>query len=262
MCGIAGFMLPQPVLARADIEARLWTMIGTLRHRGPDDEGVWTDGLGALAHARLSIIDLSPAGHQPIASAGGEVWLTYNGEIYNFLELREELAAPGYVFRSRTDSEVIVNGWHAWGPRLFGRLRGMFALALWDRRSRRLVLARDRVGKKPLYYARTEQAFVFGSEIKALLAWPGLARIPNLSAIDHYLTLQYVPAPETAFAGVKRLPPAHYLVVGADPRGAGMSPSWCATGSCPSRRASARRRAPPSCNASLSPISKRRCGCA
>ena len=224
MCGIAGFMLPQPVLARADIEARLWTMIGTLRHRGPDDEGVWTDGLGALAHARLSIIDLSPAGHQPIASAGGEVWLTYNGEIYNFVELRKELAAAGYVFRSRTDSEVIVNGWHAWGPRLFGRLRGMFALALWDRRSRRLVLARDRVGKKPLYYARTEQAFLFGSEIKALLAWPGLARVPNLGAIDHYLTLQYVPSPETAFAGVKRLPPAHYLVVDSDAEGGWQEP--------------------------------------
>jgi len=216
-------MLPHPALARAEIEARLWAMIGTLRHRGPDDEGVWTDGLGALAHARLSIIDLSPAGHQPIASADGEVWLTYNGEIYNFQELRDELAAIGYVFRSRTDSEVIANGWHAWGPRLFGRLRGMFALALWDRRSRRLVLARDRVGKKPLYYAPPEavngQAFLFGSEIKALLAWPGLARIPNLGAIDHYLTLQYVPAPDTAFAGIKRLPPAHYLVVGADAEG-------------------------------------------
>jgi asparagine synthase (glutamine-hydrolysing) len=223
MCGIAGFMLARPGLGHADIEARLWAMIGTLRHRGPDDEGVWTDGLGALAHARLSIIDLSPAGHQPIAGAGGEVWLTYNGEIYNFNELRDELAAIGYVFRSRTDSEVIANGWHAWGPRLFGRLRGMFALGLWDRRSRRLILARDRVGKKPLYYAPPQttngEAFLFGSEIKALLAWPGLPRIPDLAAIDHYLTLQYVPAPETAFAGLKRLPPAHYLVIGADAQG-------------------------------------------
>jgi asparagine synthase (glutamine-hydrolysing) len=227
MCGIAGFVLAHPALAHGEIEARLWAMIGTLRHRGPDDEGVWTDGLGALAHARLSIIDLSAAGHQPIASAGGEVWLSYNGEIYNFIELRDELAAAGYVFRSRTDSEVIANGWHAWGPRLFGRLRGMFALALWDRRSRRLILARDRIGKKPLYYAppgdasgnADRRAFVFGSEIKALLAWPGMARIPNLAAIDHYLTLQYVPAPDTAFAGVHRLPPAHYLVVGADADG-------------------------------------------
>jgi asparagine synthase (glutamine-hydrolysing) len=224
MCGIAGFVLAQPALAHGEIEARLWAMIGTLRHRGPDDEGVWTDGLGALAHARLSIIDLSGAGHQPIASAGDEVWLSYNGEIYNFIELRDELAALGYVFRSRTDSEVIANGWHAWGPRLFGRLRGMFALALWDRRSRRLILARDRIGKKPLYYAppadrSTGAAFVFGSEIKALLAWPGMARIPNLAAIDHYLTLQYVPAPDTAFEGVHRLPPAHYLVVGADVEG-------------------------------------------
>jgi asparagine synthase (glutamine-hydrolysing) len=232
MCGIAGFVLPQPALAHGEIEARLWAMIGTLRHRGPDDEGVWTDGLGALAHARLSIIDLSAAGHQPIASAGGDVWLSYNGEIYNFALLREDLAALGYVFRSRTDSEVIANGWHAWGPRLFGRLRGMFALALWDRRSRRLILARDRIGKKPLYYAppgsapgnADRQAFLFGSEIKALLAWPGMARIPNLAALDQYLTLQYVPAPDTAFAGVHRLPPAHYLVVGADAEGRWLEP--------------------------------------
>jgi asparagine synthase (glutamine-hydrolysing) len=233
MCGIAGFVLPQPALAHGEIEARLWAMIGTLRHRGPDDEGVWTDGLGALAHARLSIIDLTAAGHQPIASAGGDVWLTYNGEIYNFSGLRDELSALGYVFRSRTDSEVIANGWHAWGPRLFGRLRGMFALALWDRRSRQLILARDRIGKKPLYYAppgyapplnANGQAFLFGSEIKAMLAWPGMARIPNLAALDHYLTLQYVPAPDTAFAGVRRLPPAHYLVVGADSAGSWREP--------------------------------------
>src|SRR4030088_2183482 len=108
MCGIAGFVLPQ-ALPRGEIEARAWAMIGTLRHRGPDDEGVWTDGLAALAHARLSIIDLSAAGHQPISSADGEVWLTYSGEVYNFAELRRELAASGYVFRSRTDSEIIAN---------------------------------------------------------------------------------------------------------------------------------------------------------
>jgi asparagine synthase (glutamine-hydrolysing) len=215
MCGIAGFVTAGAPPRGAELEARLSRMIATLRHRGPDDEGVWTDGRAGLAHARLSIIDLSPAGHQPMASADGNVWITYNGEIYNFAELRCELVAQGYPFGSRTDSEVIVNGWHAWGPRIFSRLRGMFAMALWDRRSRRLVLARDRIGKKPLYWARTETGFLFGSEIKALLAWPGVSRMPDLAAIDHYLTLQYVPAPQTAFAGIRKLPAAHYLTVAA-----------------------------------------------
>ncbi len=224
MCGIAGALLPNAALSAPEIEARLWRMIATIRHRGPDDEGVWTDGLCGLGHARLSIIDLSPAGHQPIASADGAVWLTYNGEIYNFAAIRDELAALGYVFRSRTDSEVIANGWHAWGPALFPRLRGMFALALWDRRTRRLILARDRLGKKPLYYRPggsmpNGAAFLFGSEIKAVLAWPGVPRTPNLNAIDSYLSLQYVPAPETAFGGVFKLPAAHYLTVEADPAG-------------------------------------------
>jgi asparagine synthase (glutamine-hydrolysing) len=152
MCGISGFLLPEATLARETAEARLWAMITMLRHRGPDDEGVWTDGRAGLAHARLSVIELSPAGHQPMASADETAWITYNGEIYNFAEIRQELGAPGYPFRSRSDTEVIVNGWHAWGPKIFSRLRGMFALAIWDRRSQRLVLARDRVGKKPLYY--------------------------------------------------------------------------------------------------------------
>jgi len=178
MCGIAGFVTAGAPPRGAELEARLWRMIATLRHRGPDDEGVWTDGRAGLAHARLSIIDPSPAGHQPMASADGNVWITYNGEIYNFVELRRELTALGYPFRGRSDTEVIVNGWHAWGPRIFSRLRGMYALALWDRRSRRLILARDRIGKKPLYWAHTGTGFVFGSEIKAVLAWPGISRMP------------------------------------------------------------------------------------
>jgi asparagine synthase (glutamine-hydrolysing) len=214
MCGIGGFLMVQAA-ARAELQSRLWAMLATLRHRGPDDEGVWTDGRAGLAHARLSIIDLSPAAHQPMASADGTVWVTYNGEVYNFAEIRQELDALGYRFRSRSDTEAIVNGWHAWGPKIFSRLRGMFALAIWDRRSQRLILARDRLGKKPLFYTATATAFLFGSEIKAVLAWPGVPRVANLPAIDRYLTLGYVPTPDTAFAGIRKLPAAHYLVVEA-----------------------------------------------
>ena len=219
MCGIAGVLLPQANLPRPELEARLWAMTRSVRHRGPDDQEIWTDGLAGLVQARLAIIDLSAAANQPIASHDGSVWLTYNGEIYNFAEIRTDLEKLGYVFRSRGDAEVIANGWHAWGPRIFDRLRGMFALALWDQRSRRLILARDRLGKKPLYYAPTAGGLLFGSEIKALLTWPGLARTPNLTAIDHYLSLQYVPAPETAFTGIFRVPAAHYLAVSPDPQG-------------------------------------------
>ena len=214
MCGVSGF-LARAALPGDTAETRLWAMIATLRHRGPDDEGVWTDGRAGIAHARLSIIDPSPAAHQPMASADGAVWITYNGEVYNFAEIRQELDALGYPFRSRSDTEVIVNGWHAWGPKIFTRLRGMFALAIWDRRSQSLILARDRLGKKPLYYAATTTAFLFGSEIKALLTWPGVPRTADPSAIDRYLTLGYVPAPDTAFAGIRKLPAAHYLVVEA-----------------------------------------------
>src|SRR5882724_2755232 len=219
MCGIGGFLLSRAILSRGSAKSRLWAMIAMLRHRGPDDEGVWTDGRAGLAHARLSIIDLSPAGHQPMANADETIWITYNGEIYNFAEIRQELEAGGYSFRSRSDTEVIVNGWHAWGPKIFTRLRGMFALAIWDRRSRRLILARDRLGKKPLYYAATSKGFLFGSEIKALLAWPAMQRAPDLSAIDRYLSLGYVPAPDTAFLGIRKLPAAHYLISEARPDG-------------------------------------------
>jgi len=219
-------------------------MIAPLRHRGPDDEGVWTDGVAGLAHARLSIIDLSPAAHQPMASADGNVWISYNGEVYNCAEIRRELAALGYRFRSRSDTEVIVNGWHAWGPQIFSWLRGMFALALWDRRTRRLILARDRIGKKPLYWARTRSGLVFGSEIKALHASPDVPRMPDLGAIDHFLTLQYVPAPMTAFAGVSKLPAAHYLVVGVDGEGSLGEPELVQYWELPGPSASSVRRKP------------------
>src|SRR5580704_5772825 len=219
MCGIAGFLLGRAALPRAELEARLWAMTGTIKHRGPDDQAVWTDGHAGLAQARLAVIDLSAAANQPLSSQDGSVWLTYNGEIYNFAEIRRDLEALGYVFRSRGDAEVIANGWHAWGPRVLERMRGMFALALWDRRSRQLILARDRLGKKPLYYAPTATAFLFGSEIKAVLAWPGLSRTADLSTIDSYLTFGYVAAPQTAFDGIRKLPAAHYLVLEALPDG-------------------------------------------
>jgi asparagine synthase (glutamine-hydrolysing) len=220
MCGIGGVLLPHATLPRTELERRLWAMTQAVRHRGPDDQEIWTDGLAGLVQSRLAVIDLTAAANQPISSQDGSVWLTFNGEIYNFGEIRADLEKLGYVFRSHGDAEVIVDGWHAWGPRVFDRMRGMFALALWDTRSRQLVLARDRLGKKPLYYAPTPQGLLFGSEIKAILTWPGLPRAPNLAAIDHYLSLQYVPAPETAFAGIHRLPAAHYLIVSPDSTGA------------------------------------------
>jgi asparagine synthase (glutamine-hydrolysing) len=241
MCGISGFLLSRVAPAR-ELEARLWAMLATIRHRGPDDEGVWTDGQAGLAHARLSIIDTSQAGHQPMASADGRVWISYNGEVYNFAEIRRELEALGYPFRSRSDTEAIVNGWHAWGPGIFTRMRGMFALAIWDGRSRRLVLARDRIGKKPLYYAALPGAVVFGSEIKALLAWPAMPRLPNLSAIDRYLALAYVPAPDTAFMGIRKLPPAHYLIIDATADSSFYSPQLIRYWRLPEPRAPRRNR--------------------
>ncbi len=213
MCGLAGFLWLGKGQPPFDGERRLWRMISTLRHRGPDDEGVWQDGVCGLAHARLSIIDLSPAAHQPMGSADGRVWISYNGEVYNFMELRRELEAKGYTFRSRSDTEVIICGYQAWGAEVFSRLRGMFAIALWDKGSRKLLLARDRFGKKPLYYVKAGDLLLFGSEIKALLTWPEVDRAPDLVAIDQYLTLQYVPAPRTAFASVRRVPHAHYVAI-------------------------------------------------
>jgi asparagine synthase (glutamine-hydrolysing) len=219
MCGVSGFLWMGPRPPGFDAAARLKRMISVLRHRGPDDEGVWSDGVCGLAHARLSIIDLSPAGHQPMASADDRIHVSYNGEIYNFQELRRELEAKGYRFRSRSDTEVIIYAYDAWGEQVFSRLRGMFAIALWDKASRRLILARDRVGKKPLYYARLGDVLLFGSEIKSILTWPGIDRTPDLAAIDEYLSLQYVPAPRTAFKAIRKLAAAHYMVIEHDGSG-------------------------------------------
>jgi asparagine synthase (glutamine-hydrolysing) len=187
-------------------------MCDTIAHRGPDDAGLWSHGPVALGHRRLSILDLSPAGHQPMSCAGGSLWIVFNGEIYNFRELREELEREGVVFRSRTDTEVILRLYRRDGVDCLRRLRGMFAFAIWDAREQQLFLARDRVGKKPLVYHADGRGITFASEIKAVLQDPGVGRELDPAAIHHYLTYQSVPAPMCAFRGVRKLPPGHYLV--------------------------------------------------
>ena len=212
MCGIAGFLHFDGRIDRETAAARLNRMVDVIRHRGPDDRGVWSDGICGLGHARLSIIDLSPLGHQPMTTDDGRYWIVFNGEIYNFQELRAELVAIGVHFRSRSDTEVILEGYRAWGDRILDRLRGMFALALWDPTLQRLLLARDRLGKKPLYYGQVGDSLVFGSELKALIAWPAFDRALDHEAIHEYLTYQYIPAPRTIFANAKKLPAAHKLI--------------------------------------------------
>jgi len=209
MCGICGkvYFDPQRTVTRAELER----MSQTLEHRGPDGEGIWMDGHVGLAHRRLAIIDLRAVAGQPMSNEDGSIWLTFNGEIYNFRELRAELVACGHVFRTTSDTEVIVHAYEEYGRECLNRFRGMFAFALWDARTRTLFLARDRVGKKPLYYYKGYDRFVFGSEIKALLADPAVPRDPDPVALDHYLALQYIPAPLTAFRGIRKLPAAHWL---------------------------------------------------
>ncbi len=191
-------------------------MVAMVSHRGPDGRGVWTDGVVGLGHARLAVIDLSDAAAQPMADAHDTVHITYNGEFYNFRELRQELSGLGHRFRTQSDTEVIIEGYKRWGIDVLERLLGMFAFAIWDAKARRLVLARDRVGKKPLYYCRHDGMLLFASEIKALLAWPGIPRVSDLDAIHRYLTFQYVPAPHTAFQGIRKFPPASCMVIEGD----------------------------------------------
>lgn len=212
MCGIAGALvapdaLPQPGLVRRMLVAQL--------HRGPDGGGMHEDGPMVLGHRRLSIVDLSEAGRQPMINEDGSVAVVVNGEIYNHLELRRELEKKGHRFRSHSDSEVIVHLYEEEGARTPERLRGMFAFAVWDRRRRRLLLARDRFGEKPLVYAQVGETFLFASEIAALLADERVGRQLDPAALDAYLALQYVPAPDTIFSDMKKLPPGHILEVEA-----------------------------------------------
>ena len=211
MCGICGKLYFDPTRAIEPQDLR--RMAGTLAHRGPDGEGVWTSRNVGLGHRRLAIIDLRSVAGQPMSNEDGMGWITFNGEIYNFHELRQELETKGHLFRTESDTEVIVHAYEEYGRDCLSRLRGMFAFAIWDARQRLLFLARDRVGKKPLFYYLGRDGFLFASEIKALLADHTVAAEPDPVALDHFLALQYIPAPLTAFRGVRKLPPAHWLEV-------------------------------------------------
>src|ERR1700722_15274281 len=213
MCGIAG------VLAResAPDERAVRRMNAALRHRGPDAEGLWTRGRASLGHRRLSIIDLSPEATQPLLNESGTIGVVVNGEIYNFVDLRADLVRRGHTFRSSSDSEVVVHLYEEYGDDFVSRLQGMFAFALWDSMRERLVLARDRAGKKPLFYRALPSGMAFASELHALVsAFPALAVEPDLDALNEYLTLQYVPSPSTAYRGIFKLPAAHVAVVDRD----------------------------------------------
>jgi asparagine synthase (glutamine-hydrolysing) len=191
----------------------LATMTDSLVHRGPDGRGQAVLGNVGFGHRRLAILDLSDAGAQPLADPRREIWVTYNGEIYNWRALRAELEAAGHVFRSQCDTEVLVHGFREWDTGLFARLSGMFALAIHDARDGRVVLARDRLGIKPLYTARAGDDWLFASEVRALLASGRVTAAPEPELVDAYLTLGYVPGERTFFRGVHKLRPAHYLVI-------------------------------------------------
>lgn len=191
-------------------------MTQALAHRGPDAGGLLVTPQLLLGHRRLSILDLSSDGHQPMSDAAEQIWLAFNGEIYNFRELRQELEAAGHRFRSQSDTEVIIHGYREWGCDVARRLNGMFAWALWDRRKDALWLVRDAVGIKPLCYRDDGTQLWFASEIKGILADPEVPRTPDLPGLDGYLTLGYVPAPRTGFAGIQQLLPGESLWVAAD----------------------------------------------
>ncbi|MFA6079240.1 MAG: asparagine synthase (glutamine-hydrolyzing) [Candidatus Omnitrophota bacterium] len=215
MCGIFGFIYKDT--ARPVDPELIKSMGKVLHHRGPDNLGVLTKGNVGLGHTRLSIIDLSSLGNQPMSNEDGTVWITFNGEIYNFRDIKNYLINKGHKFRSHTDTEVVIHLWEEEGVRCVERLRGMFAFAIWDGNSKSLFIARDRVGKKPLFYAVLPDRFLFASEIKAILQDPLFKKEPDIEAIHHYLAYQSVPSPFSAFKGIKKLPPAHYLLLKDDP---------------------------------------------
>lgn len=227
MCGIAGSLNARGACADTAVVAR---MLARLTHRGPDAEGSYVDGPVALAHRRLAILDLE-GGQQPMRTSNGRLAITFNGEIYNFQELRDALQAEGCHFASQGDTEIILQLYQRHGIAGLSRLRGMYAFALWDRPAQRLLLGRDRIGKKPLFYATAGGQFVFASELQALLAHPAIARDLAPEALDAYLSYGYVPAPGTIFRNVFKLLPGHYLVAqlgagGSGPLSLATQPYW------------------------------------
>src|SRR6185369_5578987 len=217
MCGIAGIISMQP-------ERHIRPMLERIAHRGRDDEGVWVsevvDDLGrkvCLGHRRLAILDTSAAGHEPMLSSEGRYVITFNGEIYNYRELREQLASRGHVFKTDTDTEVLLAAFAEWKAECLPKLNGMFAFAIWDKQERTLTLARDHVGIKPLYYSHTPfGSFVFASEIKAILATGLLKPQLDTESLHQFLTFLWAPDPNTLFAGVKTVPPGYVLTLKND----------------------------------------------
>lgn len=218
MCGISGFLDRSQRSGNQELQATALEMVNTLRHRGPDDCGTWTDpecGI-ALAHRRLSILDLSPEGHQPMRSVCGRYVISFNGEIYNFKALRAELESLGYGFRGHSDTEIMLACISEWGllPAV-KRFNGMFAFALWDRAERKLYLVRDRLGEKPLYYGWIGKTFLFGSELKAVRAHPNFKGTLNRDAVALYLRHCYIPAPYSVYENIYKVQPG--VIVTVDP---------------------------------------------
>ncbi len=209
MCGIAGIVN----LAEADAidETGIRRMLAMIRHRGPDQFGIYLDRFAGLGNARLSIIDLS-SGQQPISNEDGTLWIVFNGEIFNYLELRPELEARGHRFATKCDTEVILHAFEEFGPDCLQRFNGQFAFAIWDARKRALFLARDRLGVRPLFYTQVGHALIFGSEIKAILADRRVRAEMDPAALDQIFTYWTTLSPQTVFRNVVELPPGHYLL--------------------------------------------------
>src|SRR5262245_49030353 len=212
MCGIAGILMKDGSTVPRDL---LVAMRDTMSHRGPDDAGLWIDGPVGLVHRRLAILDPSPAGHQPMADPSRDVWIVYNGEQYNYPDLRDFCEQHGVALQSQSDTETLLHLWRLRGEKMLDHLRGMFTLALYDRRDRVIFLARDRFGQKPLYYADLPDRFLFASELKALRADPAFPTDVDPQALRDYFAIGYVPDPASIYRAARKLPPAHSLLLRA-----------------------------------------------